>query len=107
MRNSPNLSLLQVVAVSLHSAIIDFTYVVVYKHKRQRLHSLEVNIIIYADGPSGIELGTLFVSPSPITPHPLLSYTLHKAAITFCRRLRSIGQTPSASHLRPPENSFL
>ena len=96
-------------AVSLHSAIIDFTYVVVriYMHKRQRLHSLEVNIIIYADGPSGIELGTLFVSPSPITPHPVLSSTLHKAAITFCRRLRSIGQTPSASHLRPPENSFL
>jgi len=97
------------VAVSLHSAIIDFTYVVIYEymHKRKRLHSLEVNIIIYADGPSGIELGTLFVSPSPINPHPLLSSTLHKAAITFCRRLRSIGQTPSASHLRPPENSFL
>jgi hypothetical protein len=32
----------------------------------ERLYSLEVNIIIYADGPSGIELWTLLSLPLPL-----------------------------------------
>jgi hypothetical protein len=64
------------VSVSLHSAIIGFVYVVLStQRERERLDSLEVNIIIYADGPSGIELGTLLSLPLPLLLTPFFYTT--------------------------------